>query len=543
MIRTVLLGLLLFVADWSYGQTPGDSARLLLDADQPEKALEAVIQDLKNAPENEQLHILKGDIHTQLGKYENAAESYLKAIELEEKLDNPDRQFLAKAYRNYGESCYFLHQFQRSIRICKKGLSYLESDISSSEAADLNYNLSSSFARLGQYDSAMVYLEKVYKYDLVHGDSAAIAADLNSMGYMQFQSEDYEKALEYYWQALNSRPSEQERQVAMGYSNIGVANIHLKRFKEADKYLTESYDRYAELGDSVKMVSQLVHKSMLFRGLGKNEEALRFVAIADRFFSNKSDNWNILRTKLQLAEIYYSLKKNDQALAELDIVIVLCTQEKLLEELVNAYDLRVKIFDAMNSPRLAYAALKKKVTLADSLQKEKQVRELSELELKFVTQQKENEIDILKLRNQLNEQELIRKKKDNLYLTIGILLLTIFAVVVVLLQRQKHKLQNDLYSKEIDELRLQIGTLLGEEVVTSEFTAEEINNNLKEPLSEREFEILQAISSNQTNKEIADSLFISINTVKFHLKKVYEKLGVANRKEAIHFLIKSSSEK
>ncbi|KAJ1441021.1 transcription regulator LuxR, partial [Ochromonadaceae sp. CCMP2298] len=59
-------------------------------------------------------------------------------------------------------------------------------------------------------------------------------------------------------------------------------------------------------------------------------------------------------------------------------------------------------------------------------------------------------------------------------------------------------------------------------------------------LSEREFQILNLTISDKSNKEIADLIFVSVNTVKFHLKNIYEKLGVTNRKEAINFVVSGS---
>lgn len=55
-------------------------------------------------------------------------------------------------------------------------------------------------------------------------------------------------------------------------------------------------------------------------------------------------------------------------------------------------------------------------------------------------------------------------------------------------------------------------------------------------LSEREMEIVKYIIKFQSNNEIAKNLYISIPTVKFHIKNIYAKLKVKNRKELIEKL-------
>lgn len=62
--------------------------------------------------------------------------------------------------------------------------------------------------------------------------------------------------------------------------------------------------------------------------------------------------------------------------------------------------------------------------------------------------------------------------------------------------------------------------------------AERISNP-EEALSEREIEILQALASGATNRELAAQLFISLATVKTHLIHIFRKLGVDTRTAAV----------
>ncbi len=56
--------------------------------------------------------------------------------------------------------------------------------------------------------------------------------------------------------------------------------------------------------------------------------------------------------------------------------------------------------------------------------------------------------------------------------------------------------------------------------------------DLVEPLTDRELDVVRFLPSRLTVREIADELYISQNTLKFHLKVIYRKLGVSSRAEA-----------
>ena len=57
-------------------------------------------------------------------------------------------------------------------------------------------------------------------------------------------------------------------------------------------------------------------------------------------------------------------------------------------------------------------------------------------------------------------------------------------------------------------------------------------SQLVEPLTDRELEVLAAVAEGLTNQQIADRLYVSVNTVKTHVKHIYQKLNVRNRAQA-----------
>jgi len=58
-------------------------------------------------------------------------------------------------------------------------------------------------------------------------------------------------------------------------------------------------------------------------------------------------------------------------------------------------------------------------------------------------------------------------------------------------------------------------------------------DQLPEPLSEQELRVLGLIVAGKTNREIADDLYISVGTAKWHVHNILQKLGVSNRSQAI----------
>ncbi len=81
--------------------------------------------------------------------------------------------------------------------------------------------------------------------------------------------------------------------------------------------------------------------------------------------------------------------------------------------------------------------------------------------------------------------------------------------------------------------------IVARKVIENFSTLRQINRKDKIDLSERETELLQHLVKGNSYKMIADACFISIDTVKFHIKNIYEKLHVNSKAEAVAKAFKS----
>ncbi len=75
-------------------------------------------------------------------------------------------------------------------------------------------------------------------------------------------------------------------------------------------------------------------------------------------------------------------------------------------------------------------------------------------------------------------------------------------------------------------------------MVVEAFQTKPANHHATEGLTPREAEVLALLSEGLSNKEIADKVSISYDTVRAHLRNIYEKLHVRGRTDAVRLYLK-----
>ena len=108
-------------------------------------------------------------------------------------------------------------------------------------------------------------------------------------------------------------------------------------------------------------------------------------------------------------------------------------------------------------------------------------------------------------------------------------------VLLRLLQAHQVQLVGELES-DADARRLLVRLLPSVGAAQPSFETPSVTPSPVEALTKREQKVLAMLAEYLSNEQIANAMFVSDNTVKFHLKNIYSKLGVKTRLEAIRFV-------
>lgn len=91
--------------------------------------------------------------------------------------------------------------------------------------------------------------------------------------------------------------------------------------------------------------------------------------------------------------------------------------------------------------------------------------------------------------------------------------------------------QNRRYRDQIEQYMQQLGHYEARSAVKADELLQKVRQ--KYGLSERETQVLEGITEGLTNQQIADKIFLSLHTVKFHTRNLFDKLEITNRTQAL----------
>ena len=278
-------------------------------------------------------------------------------------------------------------------------------------------------------------------------------------------------------------------------------------------------------------------ESGIENGRGNFSTAKKIASQAHKYFED-NPNAFLVEAGIEVAKADMSQGNLKSAESNIDELLQLSHKLSLVENTYRLMNMQVDLLIATKDYKGAIEIVEGMEVLRDTLTKREKQRAILILDQEYQTAQREQQIELLRLENDLKDANLAKSRSAQVVIIIGastvILILAIFFYYrnrKLVADREAQELRADALHKRLVDLNVRTSDL--------ELDLEKINDKLNTPLSEREFEALKLSMEGKTNSEISEHLFVTVSTVKFHLRNTYAKLGVSNRKEALAYVSKS----
>ncbi len=455
-----------------------------------------LLQDLQEAAnDTARVNILK-DLGLNLlrSNPEESRRRANEALELAEKLNYP--KGIAAAYNLLALYEEHIGNYTKTVDYYLKSLKIIEKEDDKENIANIYSNIGSAARFQQDYEKSIKYLTMGVDLFKEIDNSYGLCNCYNTLGTVYRETSDFEKAIEYHEKAVEqAKKAGNDRLIAITSLNLAGDMDYVANFDEVVQSFNEALASFIRMDDKKGEAIALNNLGSAYMENKKSEQAIDFLL-------KSIEKAQAISYKALISHNYWLIN--------------------------NAYS----DFGDYKSAN-EYALLLNEI--GGELMDESRIQAIAELETKYEVEKKEQEL----LYQQKEIEVLEKDQKLKNYTLFGLLSFVILLVISALgwFRNYKNKRiveenairhQLDMYIKEIELLKNR------KETVTSKVEIEQsFNLNLVESLSERELEVFDELSKGKTNKEMAEALFVSVNTIKTHLKSIYDKLDVKNRTQAV----------
>lgn len=406
----------------------------------------------------------------------------------------------------------------------------------------------------GNYDLAVYHFLEALK--LMEKDQNLIgqAFYLNNLAATYDVQKNYTKALEYYQKSLEIK-KQLGNKTSLGatYVNLGITYYNLGDYSRSLEYNKKAYDIYKNEEDQTKITRTLNNMGECYLKMKKYELAMNYLKMASVTMS-KIDSEELrykIYTNLSRLYLFTGKVKTAQSYSDSALVVVQKSQSK--KGLRDALALQSKIEKTRGNYEKSITLLEQSNAYNDSLINETNLNQVAEMTAKYEYEKNKRKISDQKLTITQKEKLIEQEKVKVFYWVLASAILIVLIVFIAfllwanrknaklvkgqmaLIEKQKHELEeiNQSLNQNIDKLHLTIEEK--EELIENVLTksrSKELPPELLS-LSKREMEVLCHLALGWSDEQLAQKLFVSKSTIKTHLRKIYSKLLVRGRAEAV----------
>jgi len=356
---------------------------------------------------------------------------------------------VARAHRELGYSNGVKGNFEAALEHHQKGVAgHRQIEDTLGVISQLN-DIGNLYKRQSQYEKSLEYFFQALEFSEQEGIDRATGSIVGNIGLSFFELNEVDKAEEFYHRALEINKRLGDRHgLSINYNNLGLLHGDIGEFEQALQYHFEALEIRRELGYTMRIANSLNNIGRIYMQQGQYEDAVDYLGQALEVNEGRDpDLTSIIHENM--ARVYFSSAQYDSALVYAEKTLELSLDYgSLLGEKVS-HELLKDIYEAMGDYDQAFVHQRDLMAVKDSILNEEKARQINELQTKYETAQKEKEIALLEKENQ--REALMR----NAFM-VGLVLVSIIGLLVYNRQRLKiNQNRTELENQRLKERQLQ----------------------------------------------------------------------------------------
>ncbi|HBS85321.1 MAG: hypothetical protein A2W91_16065 [Bacteroidetes bacterium GWF2_38_335] len=417
-----------------------------------------------------------GAVYYQTGEYDRAIKIYGKTLKLAE--TNKDDKGIGLAWNNLGsirqltgENVEALKCFEKSLEIKKK--------IKDQKGLAYSYNNIAYIHDLwSEYEKAISYYLKSLKISEDLGDKHLSAITYSNIAGVYKIWGNYPKALEYYNISMEIKEEiNDQKGIATMINNIGTVKELEKKYSEALSFYEKSSDLFIKVGFKSGEAASYNNIGSVLNKMGDYKKAILYHEKSLAVNTELNSGRGIVMILQNLAKDYLSTGNTGKAMEYIRPSISKAKEINEKSLLSDSYKILSDIYLKNADFKSAYTYYKNHTELKDSLFNETKHQQVSTLQTRFETEQKEKEIVLLENEKEITSLEMDKKnaslesqrEKIKIYLA-ALVMIIIFSGVLFMMYLQKQKSYKILLKKNIEivEKEKELEKIRPPEVITRE---------------------------------------------------------------------------
>lgn len=351
--------------------------------------------------------------------------------------DNNNHSQMGESHSLIGAIHGIKHQTDRSFEYFDSAVYYLKKTDNQREIARTYNHIGTAYKIIRNYNEASKWLYKSLEvYDSLQLPSK-IGSILSNLAAIDIHFKDYPAAIEKQLRAIDIHTNMNKNPTGAAIANLNISNTYVltKEWDKALIYINKAISLFIELNEYGNLIIAYVVKTKILKNSGQLKLAQQSIQKAIELKEHAYNQDDLLNIYLKQAQLFFETKDYSQSITSFNMILDSAEHASNINMQIGALHGLMNSYTASKNFEKAYECSTKLLIVNDSLIAQNNQKNIKDIEIKYNTEKKEQENQLLLKEKELQAKDVLRNRQL-FYLSIGLAFL-IFIISILVLRQYK----------------------------------------------------------------------------------------------------------